>query len=405
MNTKFTEPELATRMSLIKPSASMAAKQKVDLLRQQGKSIIDFTIGEPDFDTPEHIKQAGIKAIVEGKTKYTSSRGIKALIEAIQYKYQRDNGLTILPEQIIVGSGAKQLIFNALMATLNEGDEVIIPTPYWVSYPEMVILNGGKPVILNTTEENGFKLTAELLEKSITAKTKWLLLNSPNNPSGAIYTKKELEDILDVLAKYPYVRLMVDEIYEHFSFNQEYVSPLSIRPSMNRQILLINGVSKSYAMTGWRVGYAIGDARLISAMSTLISQMTSCVSEFSQYAAAAALTESQECIKKFKSAFLLRRDTLCNLLNSIKGMKCERPDGSFYAFPNIKGFIGKKTPEGKLILSDIDFVNYLIDFAQIAVLDGSAYGVPGHIRISFATELEKIEIACSNIKKACDSLI
>lgn len=298
MNTKFTEPELATRMSLIKPSASMAAKQKVDLLRQQGKSIIDFTIGEPDFDTPEHIKQAGIKAIVEGKTKYTSSRGIKALIEAIQYKYQRDNGLTILPEQIIVGSGAKQLIFNALMATLNEGDEVIIPTPYWVSYPEMVILNGGKPVILNTTEENGFKLTAELLEKSITAKTKWLLLNSPNNPSGAIYTKKELEDILDVLAKYPYVRLMVDEIYEHFSFNQEYVSPLSIRPSMNRQILLINGVSKSYAMTGWRVGYAIGDARLISAMSTLISQMTSCVSEFSQYAAAAALTESQECIKK-----------------------------------------------------------------------------------------------------------
>lgn len=404
MNTVASQNLLSSRMSSIKPSASMAAKQRVDTLRAEGKTIIDLTIGEPDFDTPEHIKHAAILAIEQGKTKYTSSRGIKPLIEAIQHKYLIEQNLNLSSQQIIVGSGAKQLIFSAFMATLNDGDEVIIPAPFWVSYPEMVTINGGKAVVINTAEEQQFKVTAKLLKEHITERTKWILINTPNNPSGAIYTQKEWQSILTVLEEYPHVYLMVDEIYEHFSFSAKYVSPLTLSPSLSDRILLINGVSKSYAMTGWRIGFAVGNPNLINAIATLISQTTSCANEIGQWAAVAALTGDQQCVKNFSHQFRQRRDSLCHALNDIHGIRCNTPDGSFYAFPNISAFLNKKTPSGDILKTDVDFVNYLIEYAHVAVLDGSAYGMPGHIRISFATTLEQIITACSKIKQACLAL-
>lgn len=395
---------LAQRMSVIKPSPSMAAKRKVDQLRAQGKDIVDFTIGEPDLNTPAHIAQAGIAAIESGAVKYTSSTGIRELLVAIQQKFQRENQLSFELDQLVVGTGAKQLIFSALQATLNAGDEVIIPTPYWVSYPDMVLLNDGKPVILPTTEDQDFKITPDALEAAITPRTKWLLLNAPNNPSGAIYTEAELQALLAVLERHPHVLLMVDEIYEHFCYDGTYVSPLTVNPGLAARVMLVNGVSKAYAMTGWRIGYAAAPGWLVKAISTLISQSTSCASQISQVAAATALTADQQCVADTVALYKERRDTIVSLLNSIESMSCSSPAGAFYVFPNVQGFIGKKTSDGKTITNDLDFVHYLLDAAGVAVLDGTAYGNPGYLRMSFATDIDTIKIGCEKLAQACRQL-
>jgi len=395
---------LAQRMSVIKPSPSMAAKRKVDQLRAEGKDIVDFTIGEPDLKTPAHIARAGIAAIESGDVKYTSSAGIRNLLVAVQQKFKRENNLSFELDQLIVGTGAKQLIFSALQATLNAGDEVIIPTPYWVSYPDMVLLNDGKPVILSTTEAQDFKVTPQALEAAITPRTKWLLLNAPNNPSGAIYTEAELQALLAVIERHPQVLLMVDEIYEHFCYDGTYVSPLTVNPGLAPRVMLVNGVSKAYAMTGWRIGYAAAPTWLVKAISTLISQSTSCASQVSQVAAATALTADQQCVADTVAIYKERRDTIVNLLNSIDSMSCPNPAGAFYVFPNVQGFIGKKTPDGKAITNDLDFVHYLLDAAGVAVLDGTAYGNPGYLRMSFATDLETIKAGCERIAQACRQL-
>ena len=395
---------LARRMSAIKPSPSMAAKRKVDSLRAEGKTIIDFTIGEPDVPTPAHIARAGIAAIESGSVKYTSSSGIRELLVAAQQKFSRENGLSFSLEQLVVGTGAKQLIFSALQATLDAGDEVIIPTPYWVSYPDMVLLNDGKPVIVPTVEAQGFKLTPQALEAAITPRTKWLLLNAPNNPSGAIYTEAELAALLAVLERHSHVLLMVDEIYEHFCYDGHYVSPLAIKPGLAPRVLLVNGVSKAYAMTGWRVGYAAGPAWMAKAISTLISQSTSCASQICQVAAATALSADQQCVADIIALYKERRDIIVDLLNDIESMSCPMPAGAFYVFPNIQGFIGKRTPDGKTIGNDLDFVHYLLDAAGVAVLDGTAYGNPGYMRMSFATDLDTIRTGCEKLSWACSQL-
>ncbi|MCD0503653.1 aminotransferase class I/II-fold pyridoxal phosphate-dependent enzyme [Bordetella petrii] len=395
---------LARRMGAIKPSPSMAAKRKVDSLRAAGKTIIDFTIGEPDVGTPEHIARAGIAAIESGAVKYTASSGIRELLVAAQQKFQRENNLSFELDQLVVGTGAKQLIFSALQATLDAGDEVIIPTPYWVSYPDMVLLNDGKPVIVATTEAQDFKLTPQALEAAITPRTKWLLLNAPNNPSGAIYTEAELEALLAVLQRHPQVLLMVDEIYEHFCYEGRYVSALAVKPELAPRVLLVNGVSKAYAMTGWRVGYAAGPAWLVKAISTLISQSTSCASQICQVAAATALSADQQCVRDIVALYKARRDLIVAGLNAIPSMSCLLPAGAFYVFPNIQGFIGKRTPDGKTIGSDLDFVHYLLDAAGIAVLDGTAYGNPGYMRMSFATDLDTIQAGCEKLAWACGQL-
>ncbi|OZI16997.1 aspartate aminotransferase [Bordetella genomosp. 7] len=395
---------LARRMSAIKPSPSMAAKRKVDALRAEGQTIIDFTIGEPDLRTPAHIARAGIDAIERGDVKYTSSSGIRELLQAVQQKYQRENGLSFGLDQLVVGTGAKQLIFSALQATLDAGDEVIIPTPYWVSYPDMVLINEGQPVIVSTSEAQDFKLTPEALEAAITPRTKWLLLNAPNNPSGATYTESELAALLAVLERHPHVLLMVDEIYEHFCYDGRYVSALSVKPEMAPRVLLVNGVSKAYAMTGWRVGYASGPAWLAKAISTLISQSTSCASQICQVAAATALTADQQCVADTVAIYKERRDLIVELLNGIESMSCASPAGAFYVFPNIQGFLGKRTPQGKIIANDLDFVHYLLDAAGVAVLDGTAYGNPGYMRMSFATDLDTIRVGCEKLSWACGQL-
>ncbi|MFT0546323.1 aminotransferase class I/II-fold pyridoxal phosphate-dependent enzyme [Allopusillimonas ginsengisoli] len=395
---------LARKMQRIKPSASMMAKKKVETLRSEGKKIIDFTIGEPDLKTPAHIAQAGIEAIQNGCTKYTATSGIPELLRAIKEKYQRENKLDFALDQLVVGTGAKQLIFSALSVTLDKDDEVIIPAPYWVSYPDMVLLNDGKPVILEASEHNGFKMTAESLEAAITDRTKWLLLNSPNNPSGSLYTEAELREILAVLQRYPHVLLMIDEIYEHFSYEQDYISPLMVNSGLGARTLLINGVSKAYAMTGWRIGYAAGPAYLIKAISTLISQTTSCASEISQKAAATALSGDQTCVRETTALYKKRRDTMVALLSDIPGLVCPQPQGAFYVFPNVQGLLGKTTPSGKTLSNDLDIVHYFLDAAGVAVLDGTAYGVPGYIRLSFATDLETIKIGCEMLSQACSQL-
>lgn len=395
---------LSSRLNVIKPSASMMAKRKVDTLREQGRNVVDFTIGEPDLHTPSHIAEAGITAIREGRAKYTSSNGISPLLEAVRQKYRQENGLEFAREQIIVGAGAKQLIFVALQATLDEGDEVIIPTPYWVSYPDMVRLNGGVPVVVESDGANGFVLDAERLERAITPRTRWLLLNAPNNPCGSMYSLSAMTALLDVLERHPHVMLMVDEIYEHFSYGERYISPLNLRPGLTPRTLLVNGVSKAYAMTGWRLGYAAGPAELIKAMSMLVSQTTSCVSEISQHAAVAALTGDQQCVRDTVELYRARRDTMVSLLNPIPGMRCPAPDGAFYVFADIRQLLGRTTPSNDRLRTDVDFVHYLLDRTGVAVLDGTAYGVPGHIRMSFATDMDTIREGCRLIAQACAEL-
>lgn len=396
---------IASRLDSVKPSPSMAAKMRVDALRAAGRTITDFTIGEPDFPTPPHIVNAGIEALTSGKTKYTGSAGIPPLRKAIAAKLARENGLTYEPEQVIVGCGAKHIIYNALAATLNEGDEVIVPAPYWVSYPDMVALHGGGAVIVHCDERAGFKLSAEALEAAITPRTRWLILNSPNNPTGAVYSATELKALAAVLLRHPQVWLMTDEIYEHFVYGQaRHVSLVAVAPELQSRSLIVNGMSKAYAMTGWRVGYGAGPQPLIKAMTLLQTQSVTCAASMSQIAAVTALEGPQACVADAAKLYQARRDRMVDLLNAIPGIRCARPDGAFYVFPSVAGLIGAKTASGKALVNDLDVVMYFLDEAGIASIDGGSYGMPSHLRMSFATSVELIEIGCAALAKAVTAL-
>lgn len=396
---------LAARMQMVRPSPSMAAKLRVDTLRAQGRQIVDFTIGEPDFPTPSHIVAAGIDALERGDTRYTSSAGTPALRNAIAAKLARENGLSYLPEQIVVGCGAKQIIYSALAATVGVGDEVIVPAPYWVSYPDMVALQEATPVIVSCSAAKSFKLTPEDLESAITPRTRWLILNTPGNPTGAVYTRAELEAICAVLRQHPQVWLLTDEIYEHFVYgNVRHVSPLAVASDLADRALVVNGMSKAYAMTGWRIGYGAGPSALIKAINVLLMQSTSCAAAMSQAAAVTALDGPQECVTQAVRSFAQRRDRIVELLNQVPGVECARPDGAFYVFPSVTGLLGKHTPTGQKLSTDIDVLMYFLDAAGVATIDGTSYGTPGHLRFSFATSLEQIDAGCAAIARVVASL-
>ncbi|OGA88997.1 MAG: aspartate aminotransferase [Burkholderiales bacterium GWA2_64_37] len=392
---------LANRLSHVKPSPSIAAKARVDALRSAGRQIIDFTIGEPDFPTPSHIIAGAIKALADGHTRYTASAGTPALRQAIVRKLERENQLAFRTEEIVVGCGAKHIIYNAFAATLNEGDEVIVPAPFWVSYPDMVALHGGKPVIVSCGVDEGFKLSAEALRNAITPKTRWLILNTPNNPTGAVYTRTELVALCDVLKANPHVWVLTDEIYEHFVYGDvKHLSLLNVAPELKERMLLINGLSKAYAFTGWRVGYGAGPAALIKAITLLLTQSTTCASAVSQAAAVAALDGDQTCVQEAVQLFRSRRDRMLELLRQIPGVTCLSPDGAFYVFASVAGLIGRKTPEGTVLCNDVDVMNYFIEHAGVASIDGASYGAPSYLRLSFATSMDQIEAGCAAMAQA-----
>ncbi|PRD43565.1 aspartate aminotransferase [Phyllobacterium phragmitis] len=396
---------LAERVIALKPSASIVARQKVTELQAAGKTIIDLTIGEPDLDTPAHIIEAAISAARGGDTHYTVPMGTPALRKAIVQKLKNDNALEYGLNEVIVGVGAKQLIYEAFAATLNEGDEVIVPAPYWVSYPDIATIHGGKPVIAECPETDGFKLTPQSLKEAITARTKWLVLNSPNNPTGAIYSREELSALAEVLREARHVWVMTDEIYEHLTYEGKALSLGEVAPDLKDRLLIVNGVSKAYAMTGWRIGYAAGPAALIAAMNKLIGQNTSCASSVSQAAAAAALNGDQACVAEAAETFRKRRDRMFELLDGTPGMKLRKPDGAFYFYPSVEGLIGKSTPDGRVLKSDLDVALYLLESAHVAVLDGSAYGMSPYLRMSFGGALEDIEAGCRAVRKSCEALV
>lgn len=396
---------LSARLDSVKPSPSMAAKQRVDALRAAGRKIIDFTIGEPDFPTPPHIVQAGVNALLGGQTRYTASAGIPALRKAVAEKLEQENGLSYSPDEIVVGCGAKHIIYDALSATLNAGDEVIIPAPYWVSYPDMVALHGGRPVIVPCSADSGFKLAPSALESAITPQTRWLILNSPNNPTGAVYSREELEGLCGVLARHPHVWLLTDEIYEHFVYvTARHLSPLVVAPELQARTLVVNGMSKAYAMTGWRLGYGAGPLALIKAITLLLTQSTTCVAGVSQAAALTALQGSQQCVADAASLFAARRDRMAQLLRHIPGVRCVPPEGAFYVFPSVVALLGATTPQGKTLVNDIDVMMYFLDEAGVASIDGSSYGMPGFLRMSFATSIEQIEEGCAAIARVVNDL-
>ena len=396
---------LADALSRVKPSATIAVSQKARELKAKGKDVIGLGAGEPDFDTPDNIKQAAIDAINRGETKYTPVAGIPELRQAIVAKFKRENGLDYKPEQVIVGTGGKQILFNAFMATLNPGDEVIVPAPYWVSYPEMVAINGGTPVFVNTRQEDNFKLTAADLEKAITPKTKWLIFNSPSNPTGSAYTEAELQSLTDVLVRHPQVWILTDDMYEHLVYGDfVFTTPAQVEPSLYDRTLTMNGVSKAYAMTGWRIGYAAGPLQLIKAMDMVQGQQTSGACSIAQWAAVEALNGTQDFIPKNKEIFQARRDLVVSMLNQAKGINCPTPEGAFYVYPSCAGLIGKKTEAGKVIETDEDFVSELLEAEGVAVVHGSAFGLGPNFRISYATSDELLEEACSRIQRFCASL-
>lgn len=397
--------KLATRVTSIRVSPSVAAAQKVRDLKAQGREILNLTVGEPDFDTPETIKAAAVAAISAGDTKYTPVNGTEALRKGVQHDFASRLGITCTLDQICVGGGAKQILFVAMMATVEEGTEVIVPAPYWVSYPDMVVANGGTPVIVPCGEEVGFKLTPQALEAAITPATRWVVLNSPSNPTGAAYTAAELRALADVLLRHPQVLVMCDEIYDRIwyaDFKTESI--LGVAPELREQALVVNGVSKSYAMTGWRIGYAVGPKFLIDAVNKLQSQMSSCPSSISQAAAAAALTGPQESVEASVEVYRARRDRAHALINDIPGLSCTLPDGAFYLYPSCAGVIGKTAPDGSRIESDLDFVLYLLEQAGVASVHGGAYGMEPYFRISTATSMEVIEAACAKIAEAVAAL-
>jgi aspartate aminotransferase len=396
---------LSDSLARIKPSATVAVTDKARALKAAGRDVIGLGAGEPDFDTPDNIKEAAIKAIRDGKTKYTAIDGIPELKAAIVKKFKRENGLDYKAEEISVGTGGKQVLFNALMATLNPGDEVIIPAPYWVSYPDMVMLAGASPVVVATTAASGFKLTADALEKAITPKTKWLILNSPSNPTGSAYTAAELKALTDVLLKHEHVWLMTDDMYEHLIYDGfKFATPAAVEPRLKPRTLTVNGVSKAYAMTGWRIGYAGGPAMLIKAMATLQSQSTSNPSSISQWAAVEALNGPQDFIPKNAEIFRQRRDLVVSMLNQTKGVTCARPEGAFYVYPSCAGAIGKTAGAGKKIANDEDFVTALLEEEGVAVVQGSAFGMGPYFRISYATGTDVLTEACTRIQRFCANL-
>ncbi len=379
----------------------MAAKAKVDALRAQGHKVIDFTIGEPDFDTAPHIIEGGIQALRTGHTRYTASAGTPALRAAIVRKLERENQLRFSPEEIVVGCGAKHIIYNAFAASLNEGDEVIVPAPFWVSYPDMVALQAAQPVIVPCDEASGFKLSPEALAAAITPRTRWLILNTPNNPSGAVYSHAELAALCEVLRAHPQVWLLTDEIYEHFVYGgARHVSPLSVAPDLRARTLLVNGLSKAYAFTGWRIGYGAGPVELIKRINLLLTQSTTCASAVSQEAAVVALDGPQDCVVEGALLFASRRDRVMQLIAQIPGLSCVCPAGAFYAFINVRQLFGRITPAGREIRSDVDVVNLFIEQAGVAVIDGTSYGCPGFLRLSFATSMEQLEAGLAAIAQA-----
>ena len=396
---------LADALSRVKPSATIAMTQKARELKASGVDVISLSVGEPDFDTPDHIKEAAIDAIRRGETKYPPVSGINPLREAIVKKFKRENGLDYKVSQTIVGTGGKHVIYNALLATLNPGDEVVIPRPYWVSYPEMVILCGGTPVFAETDMAHDFKLQPEELERVITPKTKWIILNSPSNPSGAAYTRDEMKKITDVLMRHPQVWVLTDDMYEHLTYGDfEFVTPAQVEPGLYERTLTMNGVSKAYAMTGWRIGYAAGPEQLIKAMDFVQGQQTSGASSISQWAAVAALDGTQEHLARFKAAFQERRDLVVSMLNQTNGLKCPVPEGAFYVYPSCAELIGKTTETGKTIGSDQDFVSELLQAEGVAAVHGSAFGLGPNLRISYATSNKTLEEACRRIQRFCGSL-
>jgi aspartate aminotransferase len=396
---------IADRLSAIKPSPTIAVTQKAAELKAAGRDVIGLGAGEPDFDTPEHIKAAAAAAMAAGKTKYTPPAGTLDLRQAIAAKFKRENGLDYTPDQITVGVGGKGVIFNAFMATINPGDEVVIPAPYWVSYPDIALMFGGVPVFVPCAEAHGFKLQPADLERAITPKTKWLVLNSPSNPTGAAYSEAELKALTDVLLRHPHVWVMSDDIYEHLIYDGfKFTTPVQVEPKLKDRTLTMNGVSKAYAMTGWRVGYAAGPLPLIKAINMIQSQSVSHTASISQAAAVEALNGPQDFIPKNAEIFKARRDLVVGLLNQCPGITCRTPEGAFYVYPSCAGVIGKTAPSGKVIGSDSEFVAELLEAEGVAVVQGAAFGLEPYFRISYATSTEALTSACERIKRFCESL-
>ena len=391
---------VSNNLKRIKPSPTMAVTSKAREMRAAGKDIIGLGAGEPDFDTPDNIKEAAIEAIKKGDTKYTAVDGTPALKKAIQNKFSRENGLSYELDQITVGTGGKQVLYNAFMATINKGDEVVIPAPYWVSYPDIILLAGGKPRIVKCDEKDNFKLTPEKLNKAINKKTKWVILNSPSNPTGSAYTKKELEDLSKILIKYKKVYILSDDIYEHITYDNFNFFTIAQIKSLKDRTLTMNGLSKSYSMTGWRIGYAAGPKEIIKAIAKIQSQSTSNPTSISQAAAVEALNGVQDFIQERANSFKERRDFVVSSLNKINGISCLKPQGAFYVFPSCKKLLGKK----RKLKTDKDFVEKLLEKSEVAVVQGSAFGLEGYFRISYATSMEKLREAMKRIKYFCDSL-
>jgi len=396
---------IADRLKRIKPSMTVGINVKANALRAEGKDVLVLAAGEPDFDTPLNIRKAAVTAMEEGQTRYVPGKGTPALQKAIQSKFLKDNNLNYNLDEIIVGVGGKHIIYNAMMATINPEDEVIIPAPFWVSYPDIVLLAEGKPVIVPCPEDQNFKLTADQLEKSITDKTKWLMLNSPSNPTGCLYSKQELQKLADVLLRYPQVLIMSDDIYEKVIYDDlEFSTIASVEPKLKDRCLTLNGVSKSYCMTGWRLGYCGAPKEIIAAMNKIQSQSTTSTSSISMAASVEALNGSQDFIDEHNQAFVRRRDLVVNLLNQIDGLSCLTPQGAFYVYPSCAGVLGKETPEGKKISNDEDFMSYLLESEGIAGVHGAAFGLSPYFRLSYATSDETLKDACARIKRACEKL-
>jgi len=405
LNDSRPRPFLADRVQSAKPSATKEMTRLANQLKREGRSIITLSQGEPDFPTPEHVRAAGRAAIDRNESRYTDVAGTHALREAVVRKFARDNGLTFTPDQIQVGCGAKQVLYNALQATLNAGDEVVIPTPAWVSYPEMVQLAGGTPVIVRCDASTGFKITPQQLEEAITPHTKWLMLNSPSNPSGAVYTSDELAALGGVLLRHPHVWIMADDIYEKIRYDDTpFATPAAVTPALASRTLTINGVSKAYAMTGWRVGFGAGPLALIKAMNLIQSQSTSHTSSISQAASIAALDGPMDFLPQFVSAFRHRRNVVVQALNDIEGVTCDLPPGAFYAFPSCQALLGRRDSSGTVIASDSDLAAYLLRDGGVAIVPGSAFELPGHFRVSYAASDEELSEAMSRIAHACAQL-
>ena len=396
---------IAARLDRVKQSPSIVMSQRARDLKTAGRDVISLSAGEPDFDTPDNIKEAAIRAIRAGDTKYTPVDGTVALKQAICAKFKRENGLDYKPSQVTVGTGGKQVIYNALMATLDDGDEVVIPAPYWVSYPDIALMAGGTPVFVNCPQNNGFKILPEELDKAITPKTKWLILNSPSNPTGAAYSDKDLRAIADVLLKHKNVWILTDDMYEHLVYDDfKFATIAQVEPKLYERTLTMNGVSKGYCMTGWRIGYAAGPEPLIKAIAKVQGQSTSGPTSVSQAASVEALNGPQGFIAANNKIYKQRRDLVVEQLNQAKGISCHKPEGAFYVYPSIAGCIGKKTPQGKTIANDEDFVNYILDTEGVAAVHGAAFGLSPHFRVSYATSTALLEDACKRIQRACAAL-